>query len=74
MHFIVARPEDRNVSVYYVSHRLLFVFSVGHFQFLKSQSVSDTSDNVPLTFDKKDVLISSDTVDDLYLCLVWFRK
>jgi len=73
MHFIVARPADRNVRIDYVSHRRQFVLSVGHFQFLKAQSVLDTSDNVPLTFDKKDILISSDTVD-FYLCFVWFRK
>ena len=73
MHFIVARPEDRNVRIDCVSHSRLFVFSVGYLQFLKAQSALDTSDNVPLTFDKKDILISSDTVDDLYLCCVWFR-
>ena len=70
MHFIFARSEDRDVRLDYVSHSRLFVFSVGYFQFLKAQSALDTSDNVPLTFDKKDILISSDTVDDLYLCFV----
>jgi len=49
MHFIVARPEDRNVRIDYVSHGRLFVFSVGYFQFRKAQNASDTSDNVPLT-------------------------
>lgn len=74
MHVIGARPEDRIVSIDYVSHSRLFVFSVGYFRFLKARSTLDTSDNVPLTFDKKDILISSDTADDLYLCFVWFRK
>jgi hypothetical protein len=74
MQFIVARTEDRNVHIDYVSHSRLFVFSVGYLRFLKAQSALNTSDNVPLAFDKKDILISSDTVDDLYLCFVWFRK
>jgi hypothetical protein len=65
------QKEDRNVRIDYVSHSLL-VFSVGYFQF-EAHSALDTSDNVPVTFDKKDILISSDIVDDLYLCFVWFR-
>jgi len=71
MHFLAARPEGRNIRIDYVSRRRLFVLSVDHFQFLKAQSVLDDSDNIPLTFDKKDMLISSDTVDDLYLSFVW---
>jgi hypothetical protein len=49
---------------------------VGYFQFLEVRSALDTSDNIAVTFDKKDIMIrvSSDTVDDLYLCFVWFRK
>jgi hypothetical protein len=71
---MVARPEDRNLWIDYVSHSRLFVFSVGYFQFLEVHSALDTSDNITVAFDKKDIMISSDTVDDLYLCFVWFRK